>query len=188
MTALQDAQARVEESIADVKEMIRDRVGVHGPWEIEWVEEVQKLLEMDAGWGWKGFWQTVLANLRVSPSFLALSTVRSWPCVRETDDSVLRRMKRTLRLWKCGIDGPGRWLLDIGSCRIGDCYRKSGRSWKRSSSWLTDALRIDARTVLGSQQDGNPGGEEGSRSACLLHTKRAATSCHDWHERDKQPA
>jgi len=66
MTALQDAQARVAESIADVKEMIRDRVGVDGPWEVEWAEEVQKLLEMDAGWGWKGFWETVLANLRVS--------------------------------------------------------------------------------------------------------------------------
>ena len=58
----------MEASIADVKDMIRDRVGVDGPWEVEWVEEVQKLLEMDAGWGWRGFWETVRANVHVSPA------------------------------------------------------------------------------------------------------------------------
>ncbi|WVQ79765.1 hypothetical protein IAT38_001865 [Cryptococcus sp. DSM 104549] len=60
------AQLRVEESIADVREMIIDRLGKEGAWEEEWVREVQGLLEMDAGWGWGGFWGTVRKNL-VSP-------------------------------------------------------------------------------------------------------------------------
>ncbi|RSH85717.1 hypothetical protein EHS25_003858 [Saitozyma podzolica] len=44
-------------------------------WEVEWAEEVQGLLERDSGWGWKGFFETVLRNLsqpsapeRMSPS------------------------------------------------------------------------------------------------------------------------
>jgi hypothetical protein len=99
--ALHQAQGRVEESIADVKVMIRERhSGAPAPprrdhagaartadglveveqtemaeqrgegpeveeWEREWVQEVQKLLEMDAGWDWLGFLTTVLANVKV---------------------------------------------------------------------------------------------------------------------------
>jgi hypothetical protein len=78
--ALAQAQSVVEESISDVRDMIRDRLGepASGPrnessdetvvqrWEVEWVEEVQKLLEMDHGWGWTGFWVCVRDNLHVS--------------------------------------------------------------------------------------------------------------------------
>ncbi len=35
-------------------------------WEVEWVEQVQSLLEMDAGWNFRGFWDMMLYNLRVS--------------------------------------------------------------------------------------------------------------------------
>ena len=68
------AQSRVEDSISDVKEMILQRVGREGPWEEEWVEEVQGLLERDAGWNWQGFWQMVLRNVKVgtSPSFTGM--------------------------------------------------------------------------------------------------------------------
>lgn len=64
--ALLASQARVEESIADVKEMIIERLGCEsGDWEVEWIEEVQGLLERDAGWGWVGFWECVKRNLLV---------------------------------------------------------------------------------------------------------------------------
>ncbi len=63
--AIVEAQGRVEESIADVKEMIQERVGIQGDWQREWSNEVQKLLEMDAGWGWKGFWQMIQKNFEV---------------------------------------------------------------------------------------------------------------------------
>lgn len=59
------SQEEVTALILDVKEMIQQRVGIDGPWEREWLEEVQELLRRDAGWGWKGFWQTVLHNLNV---------------------------------------------------------------------------------------------------------------------------
>jgi hypothetical protein len=50
----------------DVKEMIVERLGLgSGEWEAEWLDEVQGLLERDAGWGWKGFWECVRRNLKV---------------------------------------------------------------------------------------------------------------------------
>ena len=55
------SQIRVENSIQDVKEMIIARLGDR--WKREWVEEVQGLLERDAGWGWGGFWECVKRNL-----------------------------------------------------------------------------------------------------------------------------
>jgi hypothetical protein len=71
--ALEIAQKAVEESIADVKQMIQFRLGTDPgiesdvpDWEVEWVHEVQTLLEMDAGWGWKGFWECVRYNVIVS--------------------------------------------------------------------------------------------------------------------------
>jgi hypothetical protein len=72
---------RVEDSIRDILPMLQQRLGEkvafqvqNGSegcqediyvWEIEWVDEVQKVLEMDAGWGLKGFWDMVLYNLKV---------------------------------------------------------------------------------------------------------------------------
>ena len=64
----------MEESLADVKEMVIHRLGAGEQdaskdemqeWEVEWTEEVQKVLEMDAGWGWKGFWECVELNIKV---------------------------------------------------------------------------------------------------------------------------
>ena len=63
----------MEDSIQDVKEMIIERLGSDNPgWQKEWVEEVQGLLERDAGWGWRGFWECVERNLEVSFLFLLL--------------------------------------------------------------------------------------------------------------------
>ena len=46
--------------------MIIQRLGASGTeWEAEWSEEVQGLLERDAGWGWKGFWKMIQDNLSV---------------------------------------------------------------------------------------------------------------------------
>ncbi|WVQ95261.1 hypothetical protein IAU59_002356 [Kwoniella sp. CBS 9459] len=71
---LVQSQDRVEESIADVKDMIIERLGSEGDeWEKEWVEEVQGLLERDAGWGWRGFWETIEKNLRDPPAECGLS-------------------------------------------------------------------------------------------------------------------
>lgn len=46
-----------------------------GPWQLEWAEEVQSLLERDAGWGWKGFWETVSRNVKVSSICLGAQVV-----------------------------------------------------------------------------------------------------------------
>ena len=79
--ALLEAQEKVEESLADVREMVVERLGASRQgepgdqgeargevpvWEQEWTQEVQKVLELDAGWGWQGFWDCVERNLRVS--------------------------------------------------------------------------------------------------------------------------
>lgn len=45
--------------------MIQSRLGEGEGWKEEWVGEVQKLLGMDAGWGWVGFWDCVRRNLEV---------------------------------------------------------------------------------------------------------------------------
>ena len=39
---------------------------------MEWVQEVQGLLERDAGWGWQGFWEMILRNLQVNEVHLRL--------------------------------------------------------------------------------------------------------------------
>ncbi|KAK8854494.1 hypothetical protein IAR55_003232 [Kwoniella newhampshirensis] len=68
------AQIRVEDAISDVKEMIIERLGRNSDgWEKEWVEEVQGLLERDAGWGWRGFWRTIVQNLKDPPAPQRLS-------------------------------------------------------------------------------------------------------------------
>lgn len=71
---------KVEQSIDDIKPLLQQRLGKQVAfqistsetetqdiftWQVEWVEEVQKVLEMDAGWGLKGFWEMVLHNLQV---------------------------------------------------------------------------------------------------------------------------
>jgi hypothetical protein len=77
---LLESLERVEDSIRDILPMLQQRLsdqtafmvtcgGVSESimlWEVEWVDEVQKVLEMDAGWGLRGFWDMVLYNLKVS--------------------------------------------------------------------------------------------------------------------------
>ncbi|OCF35815.1 hypothetical protein I316_02308 [Kwoniella heveanensis BCC8398] len=71
---LAQSQQRVEEAIADVKEMIIERLGSESDaWEREWVDEVQGLLERDAGWGWGGFWETIERNVKEPPAANFLS-------------------------------------------------------------------------------------------------------------------
>lgn len=62
--------------------MIISRLG--DQWKREWVDEVQGLLDRDAGWGWKGFWECVRKNLDVRlfillPHFSKSITVLSFP-------------------------------------------------------------------------------------------------------------
>ena len=77
---LLESLGRVEDSIRDILPMLQQRLGEQIAfevtdggatesimlWEVEWVDEVQKVLEMDAGWGLRGFWDMVLYNLKVS--------------------------------------------------------------------------------------------------------------------------
>ncbi|WVF67688.1 hypothetical protein IAT40_002447 [Kwoniella sp. CBS 6097] len=87
---LVQSQKRVEESIADVKDMIIERLGSEGhEWEGEWVEEVQGLLERDAGWGWRGFWETIAKNIKEPPAASEMS-----PGLRERNASVQETLQR----------------------------------------------------------------------------------------------
>lgn len=64
----------MEDSIADVKDMIIERLGAKDDqWEKEWFQEVQNLLQMDAGWGWREFWGTIMKNLKVGSECQILS-------------------------------------------------------------------------------------------------------------------
>jgi hypothetical protein len=112
---LLESQLRVEEAISDVKMLLRDiatpvsspetaHSEVVQPWEIEWLNQVQNLLEMDAGWGLRGFWGMVLYNLRV----------RITPAWKNLADSSAP-FDRTLRL---------RRLFDP---LISTCTTRSGR-------------------------------------------------------------
>ena len=53
----------VEREMSDVREMIRDRVGMGFEASIEWHETVQGVVVMDMGWGWQVFWEMVEWNL-----------------------------------------------------------------------------------------------------------------------------
>lgn len=64
----------MEDSIADVKDMIIERLGAKDDqWEKEWLQEVQNLLQMDAGWDWRGFWETIMKNLKVCSEYQIVS-------------------------------------------------------------------------------------------------------------------
>lgn len=75
-TALCESQSRVEASISDIKPMIISRLGKDAVsaddglplWEKEWSDEVQALLERDAGWNWKGFWECVRRHVLNPPA------------------------------------------------------------------------------------------------------------------------
>lgn len=64
--AMVDAVQRVEDSIDDVKELLKTQ-HPNGGWEEEWRTIVQDLLKKDAGWDWQTFLEMVELNLcRVS--------------------------------------------------------------------------------------------------------------------------
>ncbi|KAJ9128045.1 hypothetical protein QFC24_000336 [Naganishia onofrii] len=87
---------RVEDAISDVKELLQEQalktaraVDVKSTkeplsWEKEWFEQVQSLLEMDAGWGLRGFWSMVLYNLRNPPAD---------PFLRPSDEYIYAKIK-----------------------------------------------------------------------------------------------
>lgn len=72
----------MEESISDILPLLRQRLGSETAfrfadghrqedifaWEVEWVDEVQKVLEMDAGWGLAVFWDMILFSLVTPPA------------------------------------------------------------------------------------------------------------------------
>ncbi|KAJ9109017.1 hypothetical protein QFC21_000343 [Naganishia friedmannii] len=76
--------SRVEDAISDVKELLQEQALKNAEpsdaenteetlsWEKEWFEQVQSLLEMDAGWGLRGFWSMVAYNLRNPPTNASL--------------------------------------------------------------------------------------------------------------------
>lgn len=82
----------VAAAISDVKEMLRDAATLstirngtshagdvtalnkrvaqedqvpkaHVPWQVEWLRQVEKLVKMDAGWGWEHFFQMIEYNI-----------------------------------------------------------------------------------------------------------------------------
>jgi len=76
---MKDAVEDVCEAISDVRQLLQetwekaypasgakataateDNVG---DWRIEWLREVDKLLKMDAGWGWEQFFQMISYNI-----------------------------------------------------------------------------------------------------------------------------
>ena len=91
------AQARVEDSISDVRDMIQHRLGMDGPWETEWVEEVQGLLERDAGWGWNGFWSTIRRNILVSAHVPLAQRTSGLVGDRKITDGRIRRLLKSCR-------------------------------------------------------------------------------------------
>lgn len=113
--ALCVSQDRVEDSIADVKGMIIERLGAKDDqWEKEWFQEVQNLLEMDAGWGWKGFWETIMKNLKCPPSINA-------PTVSQRDDwigGVIKQYKKR-REWvvldnvRAIVEDIESWIMTV---------------------------------------------------------------------------
>lgn len=79
--ALCESQRKVEQAIHDIKPMIISRVGKDALsehdslplWEKEWCDEVQSLLERDAGWNWRGFWECIRHNILRPPADIAFS-------------------------------------------------------------------------------------------------------------------
>jgi hypothetical protein len=120
---LLESLERVEDSIRDILPMLQQRLGgetafeiVDGGvtesvmlWEVEWVDEVQKVLEMDAGWGLKGFWDMVLYNLKVNwldvvrkrPIYLKIPLLsRTQPLPPIYDHPTLMSLRKFCPWWK----------------------------------------------------------------------------------------
>lgn len=134
--------------------MIIERLGTQtGDWEVEWLDEVQGLLERDAGWGWKGFWECVRRNLNVCfslivPSFLTLplslfsfgkcGTGVKWKGTDGKHRSHLcpsRKRELNSTFWK--------WYGCTGNVGSGICFMRYGRSCSRSSRYYQSAMKPD---------------------------------------------
>lgn len=77
---MKDAVEEVCEAISDVRQLLQENwekthsaPGAQptaatednvGDWRIEWLREVDKLLKMDAGWGWEQFFRMISYNIR----------------------------------------------------------------------------------------------------------------------------
>lgn len=107
--------------------MILLRLGPHptSGWEEEWTTEVQGLLEMDAGWGWRGFWECVYKNITVSLSCCYLR-------LRCIDYSRYPRFRWMKRGGGRGMGMSGMWLGGISRGGSGRCCLTSGGSWSLS--------------------------------------------------------
>jgi len=71
---VKDAVEEVCEAISDVRQLLQENwEKAHpasgaatdnlGDWRIEWLREVDKLLKMDAGWGWEQFFRMISYNI-----------------------------------------------------------------------------------------------------------------------------
>lgn len=71
--AMKDAVEDVSGAISDVREMLQDAAisqrsrdlveDTNDDWRVEWLREVDKLLKMDAGWGWEEFFNMIARNI-----------------------------------------------------------------------------------------------------------------------------
>jgi len=76
---VKDAVEEVCEAISDVRQLLQENwekahpaSGAQataatednvGDWRVEWLREVDKLLKMDAGWGWEQFFRMIFYNI-----------------------------------------------------------------------------------------------------------------------------
>ena len=74
---MKDAVEEVCEAISDVRQLLEEnwkRTSVKSAqatdttedvsgWRVEWLREVDKLLKMDAGWGWEQFFAMISYNI-----------------------------------------------------------------------------------------------------------------------------
>ncbi|EIW68489.1 hypothetical protein TREMEDRAFT_32435, partial [Tremella mesenterica DSM 1558] len=107
--ALENAQSDVEDSLEDVKRMIISRhSGYVEEWEKEWIQQVQDILRLDAGWNWSDFWDCVLRNISDS--------MDEYEPPKEMRDEWVREvisLYRTKREWKV-LDDVREMIRRVG--------------------------------------------------------------------------
>lgn len=60
---MKDEVEDVSGAISDVKDMMRHASGDDKDWHVDWLREVDKLVKMDAGWGWEHFFRMIEFNI-----------------------------------------------------------------------------------------------------------------------------
>lgn len=79
--AMKDEVEEVSAAISDVKDMMMRHASGGGGgddddkgWQVDWLREVDKLVKIDAGWGWEHFFQMIEFNITaktvVAPGYL----------------------------------------------------------------------------------------------------------------------